>query len=59
MKRIYLYLFIFSLVINVFLYVNDSKILKEKEQHIERLEKKLTKAEDSIQKISKIPTINQ
>jgi len=48
MKRIYLYLFLFSLIINVFQYVNDSKILKDQQQHIERLERKLQKQQDSL-----------
>lgn len=48
MKRIYLYLFLFSLIINIFQYVNDSKILKDQQQHIERLERKLQKQQDSL-----------
>lgn len=48
MKRIYLYLFLFSLIINVFQYVNDSRILKDQQQHIERLERKLQKQQDSL-----------
>jgi len=48
MKRIYLYLFLFSLIINVFQYVNDSKILKDQQQHIERLERRLQKQQDSL-----------
>ncbi len=51
MKRIYLYLFLFSLIINIFLIVNDSKVLKAKEQHIERLEIKLKKVQDSLNNI--------
>lgn len=53
MKRVYLYLFLFSFLINIFQYSNDSKILKAKDQHIENLEKKLKKAEDSLQMIRK------
>ncbi|HUH25217.1 MAG TPA: hypothetical protein VLY87_01195 [Flavobacterium sp.] len=56
MKRIYLYLFVFSLAINVFLYRNAAKIMEEKDQHIELLEKKLKQAEDSIQSLQKIST---
>ncbi|SEH67536.1 hypothetical protein SAMN02927937_00829 [Paenimyroides aquimaris] len=59
MKRIYLYLFLFSLIINIFLIVNDSKVLKAKEEHIEHLEEKLKKAEDSLQKIQTIQQIDQ
>jgi len=36
MKQLFLYLFIFSLLINVFLFVNDSKILKAKETELEQ-----------------------
>lgn len=54
MKRIYLYLFLFSLIINIFLYVNDTNILKEKDQHIEHLEKKLKKVEDSLQNFQRM-----
>ncbi len=53
MKRIYLYLFIFSLIINVFLIVNDTKMLEAKDQHIEVLEKKLKRSEDSLTAIKK------
>ena len=49
MKRIYLYLFIFSFVINIFQYINDSKILKYQEAKIERLETKLKQTQDSLQ----------
>ncbi|WLD24969.1 hypothetical protein NU10_06210 [Flavobacterium dauae] len=59
MKRIYLYLFLFSLIINIFLIVNDSKVLKAKEEHIEHLEEKLKQAEDSLQKIQPIPQIDE
>ena len=53
MKRIYLYLFIFSLIINIFLIVNDSKILKAKDQHIESLEKRLKRPQDSLKALEK------
>jgi len=59
MKRIYLYLFIFSLIINIFLIVNDSKILKAKDQHIESLEKRLKRSQDSLKAIEKITVTNQ
>lgn len=36
MRQLYLYLFIFSLLINVFQYVNDSKILEGKDSEIEK-----------------------
>lgn len=53
MKRIYLYLFIFSLIINIFLIVNDGRILKAKDQHIESLEKKLKRSQDSLKVLEK------
>lgn len=59
MKRIYLYLFIFSLIINIFLIVNDSKILKAKDQHIESLEKRLKRSQDSLKAIEKRTVTNQ
>lgn len=59
MKRIYLYLFIFSLIINIFLIVNDSKILKAKDQHIESLEKRLKRSQDSLKVIKKRIVTNQ
>lgn len=59
MKRIYLYLFIFSLIINIFLIVNDSKILKAKDQHIESLEKRLKRSQDSLKAIEKTIVTNQ
>lgn len=34
MRQVYLYLFIFSLLINVFQYVNDSKFLESKDEEI-------------------------
>lgn len=36
MRQLFLYLFIFSLLINVFQYVNDSKILEAKDKEIEK-----------------------
>lgn len=53
MKRIYLYLFLFSLIINIFLIVNDTKMLKAKDAHIERLEIKLKKTQDSLNHFNK------
>ena len=59
MKRIYLYLFIFSLIINIFFIVNDTKMLKAKDQHIENLEKKLKRSQDSLKTIEKRILTNQ
>lgn len=53
MKRIYLFLFIFSLSINIFQFKNDSKMLEAKDEHIEHLEKKLKQAQDSIKELHK------
>jgi len=36
MRQLYLYLFLFSLLINVFQYVNDSNVLKAKDEIIEK-----------------------
>lgn len=36
MKQLFLYLFIFSLLINIFQYVNDSKILEAKDLELEK-----------------------
>jgi len=59
MKRIYLYLFIFSLIINIFLIVNDGRILKAKDQHIESLEKRLKRSQDSLKALEKRIVTNQ
>jgi len=59
MKRIYLYLFIFSLVINVFQYVNDSNVLEHQQERIETLEKKLQVNQDSLNIIKKQIDIKQ
>lgn len=49
MKRIYLYLFVFSFVINIFQYINDSNVLKAKEEKINQMVKELKVQKDSIQ----------
>lgn len=38
-KSLFLYLFVFSFIINIFLLVNDGKVLKGKTQEIEQLKK--------------------
>ena len=38
-KSLFLYLFVFSLIINIFLLVNDGKVLKSKTAEIEQLKK--------------------
>lgn len=52
MKRIYLYLFVFSLAINVFQYVSASKMLEEKTTEIENLHQKVETQKDSINKLN-------
>ncbi len=48
MKNTFMYLFIFSLLINVFLYVNSNKILKAKDADVVRLKESLKSANVSI-----------
>lgn len=48
MKNVFLYLFVFSLLINVFLYVNDSKILKSQETELTQTKTKTTQLKDSL-----------
>lgn len=48
MKNTFMYLFIFSLLINVFLYVNSNKILKAKDAEFVRAKESLTKANVAI-----------
>lgn len=52
MKRIYLYLFVFTLAINVFQYVSASKMLEEKTTEIENLHQKVETQKDSINKLN-------
>lgn len=54
MKRIYLYLFVFSFAINIFQYVNDSNMLKSKDAEIESLHKKVEKQKDSMLMLQKV-----
>jgi hypothetical protein len=48
MKNTFLYLFIFSFLINVLLYVNSNKIVKAKETEISVVKSRLSIARDSI-----------
>lgn len=48
MKNTFLYLFIFSFLINVLLYVNSNKIMEAKETEISVVKERLTTARDSI-----------
>lgn len=46
-SKIFLYLFIFTLMFTIFIYVNDKKILDSKDSYIENLESQLEKADTS------------
>lgn len=48
MKNTFMYLFIFSLLINVFLYVNSNKILKAKDAEVVMLKENMKAANVSI-----------
>lgn len=48
MKNTFMYLFIFSLLINIFLYVNSNKILKAKEAEVVTLKENIKAANVSI-----------
>lgn len=48
MKNTFLYLFIFSFLINVLLYVNSNKMVEAKETEISVVKERLTSARDSI-----------
>ena len=47
-SKIFLYLFIFTLMFTIFIYVNDKKILDSRDAQIENLEAKVTNAESEI-----------
>lgn len=51
MRNIFLYLFVFSMLINIFQYVNSSKILDAKDQEVALIKTKLQKSRDSIQEM--------
>lgn len=48
-SKIFLYLFIFTLMFTIFIYVNDKKILDSKQTYIESLERKIAAGEGSEQ----------
>ncbi|MBD3723902.1 MAG: hypothetical protein IE891_03755 [Flavobacteriaceae bacterium] len=48
MRNIFLYLFVFSMLINIFQYVNSTKILESKDREVELVKNKLKKSHDSI-----------
>ena len=47
-NKILMYLFIFSLLFTIFIYVNDKRILDSKQERIESLENKLMEVEDDF-----------
>jgi hypothetical protein len=47
-NKILMYLFIFSLLFTIFIYVNDKRILDSKQERIESLENKLLTAEEEF-----------
>lgn len=51
-SKIFLYLFIFTLMFTIFIYVNDKKILDAKQTEIERLEDRLVNAEAANQELT-------
>ncbi len=48
MKNIFLYLFVFSFLINVFQYVNSTKILESKDREVEKAKMHLQQSRDSL-----------
>ena len=48
-KNIFLYLFVFSFLINVFQYVNSTKILESKELEVQKAKQHLKIARDSVE----------
>ncbi|WP_340063075.1 hydrolase [Ascidiimonas aurantiaca] len=50
-SRIFLYLFIFTMLIALFQYVNTKKYVEATDEKIERLENKVTKLQDSTEQL--------
>lgn len=48
MRNIFLYLFVFSFLINIFQYVNSTKILEAKDREVEKVKKHLAQSRDSL-----------
>lgn len=48
MKNIFIYLFVFSFLINIFQYVNSSKILDFKEREVSKIKSQLQQSRDSL-----------
>lgn len=53
-NKILMYLFIFSLLFTIFIYVNDKRILDSKQDKIENLENRLLDAEEEIETSSRL-----
>lgn len=53
-NKILMYLFIFSLLFTIFIYVNDKRILDSKQNKIENLENRLLDAEQAIDNSSRL-----
>lgn len=51
MRNIFLYLFVFSMLINIFQFVNSSKILDAKDREVALAKSKLQKSRDSLQEM--------
>lgn len=51
-SKIFLYLFVFTLMFTIFIYVNDKKILDSKDAYIESLEKKVRNQEGKIEEVN-------
>lgn len=50
-SKIFIYLFIFTLMFTIFIYVNDKKILDSRDAQIENLESKLSRAETQMEEL--------
>lgn len=50
-SKIFIYLFIFTLMFTIFIYVNDKKILDSRDEQIENFELKLKNAESVIEEL--------
>lgn len=50
-SKIFIYLFIFTLMFTIFIYVNDKKILDSRDAQIENLEAKVTSADSLIEEL--------
>jgi len=51
-QKIFMYLFIFSLLLSLFMYVNSKNVFEDQNSRIEKLETKITAYKDSIVSLS-------